>query len=85
MVDKCLRCGRCCHTIHPETKKVMRCKYLKEDGDKFICSIYKDRLGKAIFYAKNKVGYCSMRKRMCLNLKGCPYNKPNQEVMEVGY
>ena len=49
---KCERCGISCHfSIIADTQNIavkgMYCKFLKEEGNKFACSVYIDRMEKA--------------------------------------
>lgn len=48
MVDKCLRCGKCCNYIYvdKEYKKIKKCRYLRKryDGNGTYCTMYTKRI-----------------------------------------
>jgi len=79
---KCLMCGRCCH--FPVNGKIVKCKHLvKLKEGKTICRIYNKRLHTTIY--KKPLVTCGMRENIALNFKECPYNKPEQPTVDVGY
>ena len=60
-MDKCLKCGQCCHYEN----KV--CKNLKDDNT---CEIYADRIGAFV-----DIGYaCTYRMNTLNDFVDCPYN-----------
>ena len=69
MIDKCLKCGKCCHATHGNITK--RCKYLSIDNK---CLIYSHRLGATMATIHNKNFYCVMRVNSDNDYIGCPYN-----------
>ena len=79
-VDKCTRCGECCY-IRINGKKV-KCPYLLQVGEKTLCRIYINRLGKHIATVDGKKFYCAMREQVHANYEGCPYNKPEWKMVK---
>ena len=79
MVDiVCQRCGTCCW-LKKDGFLFKPCKYLVKVGKRYVCRIYKNRLGKNIGY-----GFvCIERKKDKHNYEGCPLNvlNPNNPII----
>ncbi len=76
MIDKCIRCGLCCHYLKKGI--LVRCKHLRGILGNTTCAIYKNRLFSRI---DNKV-LCFPREKVGLDYPDCPYNT-NKPILEV--
>ena len=71
--------GRCCRLRDPETKLPgkKRCKFLKKIGERYICRIYRTRLGKKL----DDETFCDDRENIELNYEGCPFNVEERKMI----
>ena len=80
MEPVCKRCGICCFFKEDGKTTKKPCRYLIKVGERTICRIYKNRLGKDI----GNGHHCTTREKDKNNYKGCPLNVlyPEKKIIE---
>lgn len=79
----CKMCGDCCYIRKNGKKKRCPNLTLSKTG-RNLCRIYKHRIGRKTVRIDGQQFYCSMREKVEQNYQGCPYNRPEWEMIKDG-